>query len=77
MKVIDKRKPQTTTFGELKVGDVFSICGSYYMRVENILDEDGDVYNTVLLSKGCLDFWSDGAEVQKVNATLIIGDNEE
>lgn len=72
MKIIDKREPRTTTFGELLIGDVFKLDTKYYMRIGNITTTFC-VFNAVSLASALAHSFNDAMKVQKVNAAVIIG----
>lgn len=71
MTINDKRKPDTVTFGSLKVGECFvdQADGSYCMVIDNYFNEN---YNAVDLEDGRLYWFENDQEVVKVNARLEV-----
>ena len=64
-------------FKDLKQGDVFSIKNEngiieYFMKTEEIVDECGDIVNTVDLQFGELSFTEANEEVCPIVAKLVI-----
>lgn len=73
MKIVDKSKYET--FGDLNIGDVFKINTRYYMRIGNVTT-DLCIFNAVSLASAYAHNFNDTMKVQKVNATMFIGGEE-
>lgn len=75
---IVKIKPNAVKFSEIKVGDCFERKGHIYLKTNIFCDlDDGTKYNAINFNSNCFDFFFDGVEVIKVNATLSINYNME
>lgn len=74
MKIIDKLKCET--FRELNIGDVFKWGDNYYMRICNVTNAHG-VFNAVSLVSAYACYLADATKVQKVNAAVVIGGEED
>ena len=74
----DERKPNTIIFEKINVGEVFFVedVGEYgnepYMRIFNIIDEDGDIFNAVNLFDGQVVCIASDEEVIKCQACLTV-----
>lgn len=75
MKIVDKSK-DTMKFMDLKFGDIFKCDGLYCVKVENTATVSV-VLNAVDIEDGELFTISDSEKVQKLNATLVIGGEED
>lgn len=77
MKIVDKSKVPVK-FWDLEIGDIFKFQDLYCIKTENKTDNHGSVMcNAVDIEGGELFALSGFDKVQKVNATLIIGGEEE
>ena len=78
MRFVDERSKTTTAFEKIKEGEVF-FCediGEYenvpYIKIFNIIDEDGDIFNAVNLFDGQVVCIASDEEVEKCQASLTV-----
>ena len=78
MKITDKRKQNNIAFANVPIGKVFTFLhtdemgSGPYMRINDIIDEYGDVLNAVDLEEGYVDNVGESVPVILCNAELII-----
>lgn len=78
MKIVDKRKQNTVAFANVPAGRAFiflhtdEMGTNPYMRICDVIDEDGYVFNAVELEDGHLDNVGDSVPVILCNAEIII-----
>ena len=68
------RRPDTT-FGDLYCGEVFYAKGDQrcvFMRTDEIVDENENIYNAVDIRGGTFDFFQDSEIVNRVKAKLVL-----
>lgn len=68
------RRPDTT-FGDLYCGEVFYAEGDQrcvFMRTDEIVDENENIYNAVDLRDGTFDFFQDSEIVNRVKAKMVL-----
>lgn len=70
--IIEKVKEQKVMFKELKNGDVFRCNGVYFMKTDDIYDEEEEHYNCVRLVNGSFENIEIFTLVEVVEAKLII-----
>lgn len=71
MKIEEIREPEVM-FQDLNDGVVFRLNGVYFMRTDDIYNEEGDRYNCVRLANGSFEDLDIYTMVEIVNAKLII-----
>lgn len=77
MKIIEKKTCKYVNFRELEVGDVFKFTSEYHLKIENI-KVNGEYYiNAISLNTGESSLFCEDINVEPVNATLVIDDNED
>lgn len=70
MKINSNKK--VTRFDDIKCGDVFLYNADYILKIEEIIDLNGDTVNAVFLDKGeCGEFYGDEI-VTPVDCELVI-----
>lgn len=68
------RRPDTT-FGDLYCGEVFYAEGDQrcvFMRTDEIVDENENIYNAVDIRDGTFDFFQDSEIVNRVKAKMVL-----
>lgn len=75
MIINDVRKPKTTRFDCLKIGDVFydtSELEEFLMKTPTISDYHDNHYNAVSLETGNLFYFTNEEMIEQVKATLTV-----
>lgn len=75
VKIKDNRNNKERRFSDLESGMVFCFCDIFYMKISEIVNDDGHWFNAVQLVGGNLDTFVDSVEVEICcNAELVIND---
>lgn len=67
---VNIKMPRDVSFESLNYGDVFYAYSRAYMKIIPLLDRSDDLYNSVNLSDGSLEYFDDGKLVNKLDSEL-------
>ena len=70
---ISKKPERTIAFDRLAKGDIFkTVNDKLYMKMEDVMDPDGNVYNCVNIENGIVGMLAFEAPVTPVDYELVI-----
>lgn len=69
---VEIKKPSVVDFNKIEVGELFYSNEDVFMRIEEFLDRDDDVYNAICLGNGKFAFYASLDRVNKVNGKLVV-----
>lgn len=73
LKIKDNRNNKERRFEDLESGAVFCFSDIFYIKINEIVNDDGHWFNAVQLVDGSLDVFDDSDEVEICyNAELVI-----
>lgn len=75
LNIKDNRNSKERMFRDLESGAIFCFCDIFYIKINEIVNDDGHWFNAVQLVGGNLDTFDDSDEVEICcNAELVIND---
>ena len=75
LKIKDNRNNKEKRFEELESGAVFCFCDIFYIKINEIINDEGHWFNAVSLPSGNLNTFDDSDEVGICcNVELVIND---
>lgn len=69
---VEVKKPSVVDFNKIEVGELFYDDDDVFMRIKDLEDSNGGVFNAICLNDGEFAFYASLDRVNKVSGKLVV-----